>query len=161
MAYFEASLDKELKQRYHPSSDVSIALQHYSLGLPFYRLGQWQSSLGVPLPPSTQWDRCEHLVNSLNPVYKQILRLAGEGDLIQGDDTGNKILDREKKKVWTTGIVSFVGQLKIHLFFTGRGPWGRNVEELLSQRKKETKAIFVSEALPGNLDLPKMTRHII
>ena len=151
LTYFEASLDKELKQRYHPSSDVSIALQHYSLGLPFYRLGQWQSSLGVPLPPSTQWDRCEHLVNSLNPVYKQILRLAGEGDLIQGDDTGNKILDREKKKVWTTGIVSFVGQLKIHLFFTGRGQCGRNVEELLSQRKKETKAIFVSEALPGNL----------
>ena len=51
LTYFEASLDKELKQRYHPSSDVSIALQHYSLGLPFYRLGQWQSSLGVPLPP--------------------------------------------------------------------------------------------------------------
>ena len=42
LTYFEASLDKELKQRYHPSSDVSIALQHYSLGLPFYRLGQWQ-----------------------------------------------------------------------------------------------------------------------
>ena len=36
LTYFEASLDKKLKQRYHPSSDVSIALQHYSLGLPFY-----------------------------------------------------------------------------------------------------------------------------
>ena len=150
-AYFEATLDKEFKQRYHPSSDVSMALQRYSLGLPFYRLGQWQSSLGVPLPPSTQWDRCEHLANSLHPVYKKVLSIASEGELFHGDDTGNKILSEEKKKVWTTGVVSLVGPLKVLLFFTNKNQCGKSLEPLLSRRKSETKAIFMSDALPGNL----------
>ena len=71
--YFEAELDEELKQKYHPSSDVAIALQKYSLGLPFYRMSRWQHYLGIPLSASTQWERCEHLVNSVYPVYQKML----------------------------------------------------------------------------------------
>ena len=41
--YFEANLDEKLKQKYHPSADVAVALQKYSLGLPFYRMGRWQN----------------------------------------------------------------------------------------------------------------------
>ena len=134
--YFEAELDEELKQKYHPSSDVAIALQKYSLGLPFYRMGRWQHYLGVPLSASTQWERCEHLVNSVYPVYQKMLEYASNGDLFHGDDTSNRILDEEKyqkkkggrkRAVWTTGVLSRTKWGWISLFFTKTQHCGQNM----------------------------------
>ena len=150
LAYFEAEIKNELKQKYAASCDVSIALQKYMLGLPFHRLGKWQMLLGVPLPPSTLWERCENLVNSIHPVYEKLLKIASQGDLIHGDDTRNKILSKKKKNVWTTGIVSSLDSRRISLFFTGQGHCGNNMDRLLSMREKQSKVIFMSDALASN-----------
>ena len=85
--YFEASLPEECKDKYHPSADVAIAIQKYALGLPFYRMGKWQGNLGIPIAPSSQWDRCEVLANSVFPVYEKMVEEAADGDLFHGDDT--------------------------------------------------------------------------
>ena len=163
--YFEAELDDELKQKYHPGSDVAIALQKYSLGLPFYRMGKWQNCLGIPLSPSTQWDRCEQLMNSVYPVYQTMLDFASNGDLFHGDDTGNRILDYEryqkkkkepKRAVWTTGVLSQTKWGWISLFFTRPQHCGENMADLLKSRSEEGTAIFMSDALSRNL--PKEAR---
>ena len=154
-AYFEAELKEELKEKYHPSSDVAVATQKYALGLPFYRMGRWQDNLGIPLSASTQWERCENLVNSIYPVYRKLLEYASDGELIHGDDTGGRILDvekEEKKKgknkrnVWTTGIVSRTKWGTINLFFTKTQHCGQNMDDLLKMRKEESAAIFMSDA---------------
>ena len=106
--------------------------------------------LGVPLPPSTLWERCENLVNSIHPVYEKLLKIASQGDLIHGDDTRNKILSKKKKNVWTTGIVSSLDSRRISLFFTGQGHCGNNMDRLLSMREKQSKVIFMSDALASN-----------
>ncbi|MBT4936799.1 IS66 family transposase [Candidatus Peregrinibacteria bacterium] len=158
--YFEASLPEECKDKYHPSADVAIAIQKYALGLPFYRMGKWQGNLGIPIAPSSQWDRCEVLANSVFPVYEKMVEEAADGDLFHGDDTRNKILDVQKyirenneKRVgvYTTGIISKTGKKIINLFFTGRQYCGENMNDILKKRKKETSAIFMSDALAMNL----------
>ena len=163
--YFEADLDDGLKQKYDPSADVAIAVQKYALGLPFYRMGNWQRYLGIPLSASTQWERCEVLVNSIYLVYKILLDLASNGRLFGGDDTGGRILDVEKEErekgaakrsVWTTGIMSETDDGLIALFFTSIKHCGQNMSALLKERKEESVAIFMSDALSRNL--PKEVR---
>ena len=163
--YFEADLDDELKQKYDPSADVAIAVQKYALGLPFYRMGSWQKYLGIPLSASTQWERCEVLVNSIHVVYKVLLELASNGRLFGGDDTGGRILDVEKQErgkgknkrsVWTTGIMSKTEEGLIALLFTSIKHCGQNMAALLKERRNESMAIFMSDALSRNL--PKEVR---
>ena len=163
--YFEADLDDELKQKYDPSADVAIAVQKYALGLPFYRMGSWQKYLGIPLSASTQWERCEVLVNSVHVVYKVLLELASNGRLFGGDDTGGRILDVEKQErgkgknkrsVWTTGIMSKTEEGLIALLFTSIKHCGQNMAALLKERRNESMAIFMSDALSRNL--PKEVR---
>ena len=163
--YFEAQLEEELKKKYHPSADIAIAVQKYALGLPFYRMGRWQHYLGIPLPASTQWERVEQVVNSVYLVYKELLDLASNGRLFCGDDTGGRILDVEeqerkkgknKRSVWTTGVLSQTEKGLITLFFTGTKHCGQNMGALLKDRKDESTAIFISDALSRNL--PKEVR---
>lgn len=159
-AYFEADLPEKFKQKYHPSCDVTLAVQKYALGIPFYRTGDWQKNMEVPLPPSTQWERCEALVNSLYPAYQSLLKFAREGDLIYADDTKNKILDlqqelrvSESKRVgvYTTGVISRAGERVINLFFTSMNYCGENLDKLLHGRIKQDKIILMSDALKMNL----------
>ena len=163
--YFEADLENNLKQKYHPSADVAIAVQKYALGLPFYRMARWQHYLGIPLPASTQWERCENLANSVYFAYKELLDLASNGQLFGGDDTRGRILDVEKQErkkgadkrsVWTTGVTSKTEEGLIALFFTSIKHCGKNMEELLKKKKSESTAIFMSDALSRNL--PKNVR---
>lgn len=158
--YFEAELPEEFKKKYDPSADVAITIQKYALGMAFYRSGKWQNDLGVPLPASTAWERCEALMNSVYPVFDELVKYAANGDLFHGDDTRNKILDLQKeirlKKekrvgIYTTGIISKIDDKVINLFFTGREYCGENMKKLLLLRTKESQAIFMSDALAMNL----------
>ena len=158
--YFEAYLPPEYRRKYHPSADVAIATQKYALGLPFYRTGKWQNGLGIPIPASTQWDRCEVLLESVYPVFERCISLAADGDILHGDDTGNKILElqhqlREEKAkrtgIYTTGIVSKAGKRIFNLFFTGNHYAGENLDKILQCRARETKAVIMSDALSWNL----------
>ena len=157
--YFEAKLPADMKSKYHPSADVVLAIQKYALGTPFYRNGKWQNDMNMPIPTSTQLERCASVFDSANPVYKTLLEYAADGTLFHGDDTRNKILDLQKELkeskaqrtgVYTTGVISKVGTKVIRLFFTGRNYCGENLDALLSKRRETTKAILMSDALGMN-----------
>ena len=70
-----------------------LALLHYSMGMPFYRLAQLQRHLQTPVPESTQWDLLNKHVPLLQPVYDLLLHLAAQGDLLHSDDSYVRILE--------------------------------------------------------------------
>jgi transposase len=130
------------KRKYDYSADVAITMQKYGLGIPFYRQEQWQKYMKVPLPASTQWERVEHLGDSVYPVFDKLIEMAAESGTSYLDDTGARILDLKKEiqgtdrtGIYTTGIVSKLKDFTIHLFFTGNKHAGENVERLLEKRK--------------------------
>lgn len=158
--YFEAELPEEFRQKYHPSADVVIGIQKYGMGMPFYRNGKWQHDVGMPLPPSTQWERVEHLCNSVFGVFKVLIKLAANAGLFFADDTKNRILDRERQikqneekrtGIFTTAVIAKLEDHVINLFFTRVAYAGENLEELLQKREVEEKAILMSDALSWNL----------
>lgn len=158
---FTANVPKEArKQKYDETADVMIALLRYGKGVAFYRLDKWQKYLGVPLPSGTQWERVEHLANSLRPVYHQLIKEAALGKLAFIDDTTNRILDLKKKLkeeggkrtgIYTTGVVSKIKEKTINLFFTGNRHAGENLDRILENRPGDLPfMIKMSDALPSN-----------
>ena len=142
------------------SARAIVALLRFGAGMPHWRLAKLQRSLGVPLPPSTQWDMVKGLFEeSVHPVWKCLLRLAAQGEVIHNDDTTAKVLElrkqieieQEKEKIQShkrrrndqgelrsihaTGILSKVGNHRILLLFTGRLHAGDNLARLLSLRE--------------------------
>jgi hypothetical protein len=86
-----AGVDKE--EKYDPSVGSMIALLKYGNGMPFHREEKLQESLGVPLPASTQWDIIDAQAERAELVWEEVVRQAGQGDVIFNDDTGVKILE--------------------------------------------------------------------
>jgi len=130
-------------EKYDAASGAIIALLKYGAGLPFYRLKSLQESLGIPLPASTQWEIVEHVAASIDPVYRQLVRDAAQGEILYNDDTIVKILSRmnipddksnKRKGIFTSGILSVAGFVKIALFFTGHNHCGENLAGVLEKR---------------------------
>jgi len=150
------------EEKYDAASGAMIALLKYGSGLPFNRLQQLQSSCGIPLPASTQWEIVELMADQISPVYQQLIWLAAQGDVIYNDDTTMKILalmqnndeqdQSERKGIFTTGIVSTVDDQQIALFYTGRKHAGENLADLLQQRHADRSApIQMCDALSRNM----------
>jgi transposase len=152
LSIFTAKLPEEVHdEKYDSKSIATVALLHYGMGMPFYRLAKLQSSVGVPFPDSTQWDQLEQKSVAFFPAYKHLLDEAAQGKLFHNDDTGAKILEfmgerREKKPpddrpdrtgMYTTGIISKCEQFKIAIYSTGRYHAGENLAALLQRRKSE------------------------
>ena len=146
------------EEKYDAASGAMIALLKYGSGMPFYRLEQLQSSCGVPLPASTQWEIVEQMADGFYPVYYELNRQAAQGDVVYNDDTTMKILalmqnndQSERKGIFTTGIVSTLNDQKIVLFFTGRKHAGENLADLLQQRQSDrSPPIQMCDALSRN-----------
>jgi hypothetical protein len=152
------------EEKYDEASGAMIALLKYGSGMPFNRLEQLQSSLGIPLPASTQWEIVEQVANRIYPVYEELKRQAAQGDVIYNDDTTMKILalmqqdnnmddqgQPERKGMFTTGILSTINDQKIGLFFTGRKHAGENMADLLEQRESDRgPPIQMCDALSRN-----------
>jgi hypothetical protein len=146
------------KEKYDAESGAMIALLKYGSGLPFNRLEQLQASLGVPLPSSTQWDIVESVGDKIHPVFTELQFQGAQGEVIYNDDTIMKILelmkennDASRKGMFSSGIVSTVGDRKIALFFTGRKHAGENLKDVLSKRKPSMKPpIQMCDALSRN-----------
>jgi transposase len=133
-------------EKYDIGAGAMVALLKYGSGMPFYRLQGLQESLGVPLPASTQWEIVDEVAQRIDPVYRELVSQASQGDIIYNDDTVAKILnrvnteERDKKKrkgLFTSGFASVAGTRKIALFFTGHNHAGENMADLLSKRKSE------------------------
>jgi hypothetical protein len=142
-ALFTAPPPPEAGQSKHdPSVGIMLALTRYGMGQPMYRTDKWQNHLGVPLPASTQWK----LIAAASPVpelvYEKLMDHAANGRLIHSDDTTMRVHslrqaispDDSRQGIFTTGIISRVGQHQIALFFTGRKHAGENLDQILQRR---------------------------
>ncbi len=154
--------------KYEPSCTSVLALLHYGSGLPFHRIERLQSSMQMPMPTSTQWDKLNQMA-SAGPrlVYEAMIVHAAQGKLLHSDDTTARILDLmgarrakaeaagkalpQMKAIHTTGIVSLVDEVKVILFFTGAAHAGNNMAKVLAHRATELATpIQMSDALAAN-----------
>lgn len=149
---FSATVPEEVgTEKYDASSAAILALLKYGMGMPFYRMGRLQESLGIPLPSSTQWEIITGAGTLVQPALQEFIRLAAQGEVVHNDDTMMKILELKNDKkdsedgpgekppgrtgVFTSGIISIVNSHKIALFFTGRNHAGENLLKVLKQRQ--------------------------
>jgi hypothetical protein len=160
--------------------------------MPFNREERLQGSLGVPLPASTQWEIVHAQAEHVEPVFEELVRQAGQGEVVHNDDTTIKILElmgertkqaagnenavapiaeddaedgdqdsaadlgqkkmRERRGMFTSGIVSTAEGRRIALFFSGRQHAGENLTDVLTQRSPELPPpIQMCDALVRNL----------
>jgi transposase len=163
-------------RKYDASAASMIGLLRYGGGLPFNRLHKLQNSMGVPLPPSTQWEIVRDAARGLSPAYEELERQAAQGKVIHNDDTAMNILawmgkrreasvrecsrgaadgqggdNPDRTGIFTSGIVSLVEQRQIALFFTGRRHAGENLRALLNHRDRSlSPPIQMCDALSRN-----------
>ena len=96
-------------KKYDETAAAIIALLKYGNGFPFYRLGQFQANLGVPVPATTQWGIIEGFASLAKPAYMEMLQQAAQGELLHSDDTTAKILSLMKcDSKLTLQIVTFL-----------------------------------------------------
>jgi len=148
------------KDKYDAKSGAMLALLKYGSGVPLYRLGKLQASLGMPLPPSTQWEIIESVADKIHPVHTELIRQAAQGRVIHNDDTTMKILSlmketdnaAKRKGMFTSGILSECDVGRIALFFTGHNHAGENLSKVLQEREsKKGPPIQMCDALSRNL----------
>lgn len=141
-----------IDDKYDGTAGAMIALLKYGGGTPFYRLEQIQEWFGIPLPDATQWYIALNLATLIYPIYKELISIAAQGQVIYNDDTSIKILSlmnkndiklleykepKERTGNFTSGIISEVGEHKIALFYSGQNHAGDNINTLLANRAKE------------------------
>lgn len=132
-------------EKYDRSVGVMAALLRYGSGMPAYRLAQFQGSLGVPLPASTQWELVDATAVWLHPVWAALQEVAAQAPLLHNDDTTMRVSDLRRQiqhqpaggrtGIFTTGVVAEAGPSRIALFFTGRQHAGENLDQLLRHRQ--------------------------
>jgi transposase len=83
----------DAEEKYDPTVGSMIALLRYGYGMPFHRQETLQGNLGIPLPDATQWDIVDAQAERAEPVWQELVRQAGQGDVVHNDDTGVKILE--------------------------------------------------------------------
>jgi transposase len=170
---FPAPLPEEAgKEKYDETAGAMVALLKYGGGLPFQRLENLQESLGVPLPASTQWEIVEEAANQIHPAYRELIRQAAQGEILQNDDTPMKILANLKegkepgsrKGSFTTGVLAVKEERRMALFFTGPNHAGENMAKLLEQRARDLKPpIQMCDALSRNVpkDFDTLLAHCL
>jgi len=159
---FEADFKEKHEDKFDPESRSLLALLHYKASLPFYRQETLYKQLGIPLARSTLWLRVEELADYLHGVWKAMLTAASNGRLYFIDDTKAKVLtlmlenelNKENKKfrkgIYTTGILSEVGDTKVILYLTGRNHSGENIKELIEKNGSSEPIAIMSDALGVN-----------
>ena len=159
-------------EKYDAKSAGMIALLKYGSGLPFNRLERLEGSLGIPLPAATQWEIVAHSAGRIQPALEEMIRQAAQGQLFHNDDTAMKVLalcgldaksvasEEDRKGVFTSGIVSILGDLRIALFFTGHRHAGENLAAVLQHRVSALgRPIQMCDALSRNV--PKAFETIL
>jgi transposase len=166
---FGAKMPAEaLGSRASESASAMIALLKYGFSFPFFRLSRLQKSLKMPISTSSLWEMLTPLIEIVQVIFKEMRRTAAQGEVVHNDDTVSKVLSllkkkkggpiehlekkKERKAVYTTGILSKIGNNKIILFFTSHSNAGENLEKLLLEREKHLSGpIQMSDASTSNL----------
>ncbi len=146
------------EDKYDAESAAMIALLKYGSGVPFNRLARLQGNLGVPLPTSNQWEIVQEASDDIDPVYRELIHQAAQGQVLHNDDTTMKILKYQppepgRKGIFTSGIVSVLeDNRRIALFFTGQKHAGENLMELLRHRDERLdQPVQMCDALSRNM----------
>jgi transposase len=175
-AVFTADPPEGIGQDKYDATAVSMmALLRYGYGMPWNRSANLHQSMGVPLPPSTQWEVISPHADRITRVYEHLVQEAAQGDVVHNDDTPNRILelmnpktreqalrddDPDRSGIFTTGIVSVGNGHSISLFLTGPRHAGENLRDVLVKRAKELEApIQMCDALSRNM--PKELESIV
>src|SRR6516225_1786014 len=170
---FEADAPQGVgEKKYDETAAAMIALLRYGSGIPFYRLEGLEKKLGIPLPPSTQWEIVEETAEVIRPAFQELILQAGQGEVFHNDDTSMKILSLarttapptgERTGVFTSGIVSTRQGQRIALFFTGRRHAGENFAQVLAHRAAGLPPpIQMADALSRNFPkLPEKLKVIV
>jgi len=179
---FTASPPPQAMQKYDPSVGSIISLLRYGNGMPHYRLGQLQRSLGVPLPPSVQWELVLRKAESCGVmIYAAFFRHAAQGQLMYLDDTKMRVimamvrrsiclsiaigenpdsLAHGTKRIYTTAIVSTTEERQIVVYVTGKRQAGENMDRLLARRASDLDSpIQMCDGLQHNV--PKQFQVIL
>jgi transposase len=157
------------EEKYDEGSRAMIALLKYGCGLPFYRIEKLQRGMGIPMSSSTQWELVHEASLALGPVHDELITRAAQGSVLHNDDTVMKVLSlalairreseseskatsKQRRGIFTTGIVADSQGERIALFFTGRKHAGENLDALLAHRRIELETpIQMSDALAHNV----------
>lgn len=148
---FTANLPSELNtgSRADHSAKAIVTLLKYRGGVPFYRQGQVQEALGLPISASEIWEMTENVADDLQPIYSILCKQAAAADLVHNDDTKAKIISRmqelkdteeaERTGTVTTCIIAVLKNLSVQiaLFFTGWKHAGENLDDLLEERPQD------------------------
>jgi hypothetical protein len=130
-------------EKYSHRARAVIALGRYSLGLPFYRIEQYQALVGVPVADATLWDLAERVADGAWPVFELLWDLAAQGEVIFQDDTHVRILallaenrradatgeTLERRGMYTSGLVVQMEKRVICLYRSGRAHAGDNLTD--------------------------------
>jgi len=145
------------EEKYDHSVAALLGLLRYGAGLPMHRIERLQLALGVPLPASTQWELLLEASSVLAPAQAELIRQAAQGQVMYNDDTVMRILERAeiaregRKAVYTSAILSKLGDRRIALFITGHNHAGENLEAVLKHRAENLSApIQMCDALAAN-----------
>ena len=169
---FTAPLPREAGEaKYRPRARAVLVVGRYYLGLPFYRIEDYQAMLGVPMPDATQWDQIEQVGDCCYRVFEHLEFLAAQGELIHQDDTSVRIVTlikenqqiraqaaaqglsraKERTGMFTTALVIRVGERLLCLYYCGRSHAGENLAALLAHREADqAPPIVMSDALSRN-----------
>lgn len=139
-------------------AQAALSLLHYGMGMPFYRLDQFQSFTGERFPESTQFDILEKVANSFKRLTDAMKQAAANGFLVQGDDVESRVLDlsgelRERRSgngfsyregIYTSILISTTndGRL-IPILKTNLGHFGELLDMLMPQRNPDLPAPFL------------------
>jgi transposase len=162
---FEASLpDGVPAQRWDETAKTMAALLRSGYGVPHYRQEKLQGDLGIPVSDSVLQELSEQVADSGHAPYRVLYHLSAQGTQMNLDDTTCRILDliRENKEndperrgIFTTALISKVGDYEIALFKSGRNHMGENIEELLKHRAPDLPPPRImtdgTNVLPENL----------
>lgn len=171
LAVIAAKVPPEVgKEKYDAYFKSQIVLSKYYLGMPFYRQENFQYMLGFTLSDATQWDLSEQVAGCGIPIFNVLKQQAGNGTIIQNDDTWIRILSvikqikngtaGDRTGMYTTNILSYYNEHKIALFLNGRKHSGENMTDILKLRDPQAAdAIQMCDALSANL--PKGIQTIL
>jgi len=174
---FTASAPEAAKgPKYDPTADAMLIVARYGMGLPHHRMAAMQDNFGIPVPPSTAWDRVRAATGELRPVFDELRRQAAQGQLLHGDDSYVRILafmgrrraklveqgkleNPERTGLFTSAVLALTDDgHTIALYVSSGKHLGENLDELLGLRNPGlSPPLLMSDALDRNV--PK--RHSV
>ena len=102
------------------------------------------------------------MADCAHPIIRELENLTATSELIHTDDTPDKIIeamqankkdpDRERRGMFTTGILAKTGSREIALYYSGTQHAGENLSAILKKRSAQLPPILhMCDALKANL----------